>query len=205
MKDSDKELIHETAEAAASLQAQVQGLTISDDHTLKDAAELLAEIKTRQKQLKGQKKKILDPLNQAAKELRALFKQPEDVFAEVELDLKTAMLDYHNAKDVKAQKEMDSINRRLEKGTMKIETGIAKLAGIDQADTSIGSVQFKKGRSKVRITDPEALIAAVPSLLYNTRVLEAIRLEISDDILKANKAFPGTEIYREKVVAGVAA
>lgn len=183
--------------------------TIDDDGQLKLAATLLTTVKTHTKELTAKKKAIVGPLNASLKEIKALFKPAEDHLVAIEKSIKDAMLTYHNQKEAAARKEAERIARRIDKGTMKVETGIAKLAGIDQADNNIqtegGSAQFRQGPEKVRVVNSPILVAARPSLLYRERVIEALRMEVLADI-KAGVPVPdGVEVYREKVVAGISA
>ena len=182
---------------------------ITDDEQNKVAANVLTEVKAKIKELKSKKSAILDPLNASIKEVRSLFADPEKRLSDAEAGIKTAMLAYHDDKEAAAQKKMDQINGRLDRGTMKVETGIAKLGTIDQADNNLqtdgGSIQIKQGPEKLRVTDAAKLIAAYPEILQSERVLEALRLEATTIYKQGTYVLPGTEIYRDKIVAGVAA
>lgn len=182
-------------------------LTIQDDERLKFASNALLDIKTKAKEIKAKKKAILDPLAAAVKEVKELFADPEKRLADAEAAVKQAMIVYHDQKEVAAQKKMEQINGRLERGTMKVQTGIAKLSNVDQAESSLqtesGSVQFKQGQEKLRITDAAKLIEAYPEILQSERVLEALRLEATAIYKQRTYVLPGTEVYRDKIVAGV--
>ncbi len=183
------------------------GLTINNDAEQKDAASLLTMVKGKSKELKAKKKSILDPLSAAVKEIKSLFDDPEKRLAEAEASIKDAMLAFHEVKDAEAQKKIDQINGRLERGTMKVETGVAKLSGIDQAETNLqtenGGVQIRQGQEKLRVIDAAKLIAAYPEILQTERVLEALRMEAAAIYKKGVYVLPGTEVYREKVIAGM--
>lgn len=205
---SDSSYKKQAAEATVGIDRFVSstiGLVIRNDAEQKDAAGLLADIRSKRKELNTKKKAIIDPLNTAVKEVRNLFRGPEEQLSDAELVVKDAMLAYHEAQEAEAQRKIAQVQGRLERGTMKVETGIAKLAGIDQAESHLntenGSVQFRNGPEKVRITNVDDLLSARPDLLQRERVMEALRLELAADI-KAGVPVPnGAEVYREKTAA----
>jgi hypothetical protein len=176
-----------------------------NDEQQTQAAKTLISVKANAKNLKAKKSAILDPLKASVKEINALFKPAEDHLAEIEQAIKAATLAYHEAKEAAAQKQIDRIERRMDKGTLSVENGIAKLAGVDIADSNLqvsdGTVQFKNGPAKVRIIFLDALIKARPELLKRERVIEALRMEVAADI-KAGAPVPdGAEVYRERTAA----
>ena len=203
----EKRLAEAAERDAEKLYTVASNLTITNDDQLRGAAELLAQVKVESKKLKATKTDILNPLKTSIERIKTLFKPSEEKFAAAEGMLKDAMLTYHEIKDAAAKKEAERIERRVDKGTMRIDTGMAKLAVIDQAETNVqtesGGVQFRHGRAKVRVTDPMALITAVPELLESERVLEALRMEVSQRVIADEILLPGVEIYRDKLVAGV--
>lgn len=169
------------------------------------AANVLTSAKKYVKELKAKKKAILDPLKESVKEINALFKPAEDRLAEIEQSIKDAMAAYYEIEAKKQQKQLDSIERRMDKGTLSVETGMAKLAKVQGVDDTLqvglSSVQFREGTKKVKITDVMALVKERPSLLARERVMEALRLEIAADI-KAGAPVPdGVAVYRERSVA----
>lgn len=208
MKTDSKQEVKVLADQVSRIYGQIIELTVTNELELKHAADVLVLVKSNAKELKAKKKAILDPLKQAMDEVKALFKNPEEQLAKAEATIKDAMLAFHEAQDAAAQKKMEQINGRLERGTMKVETGIAKLAGIDQAETNIqtegGGVQFREGQQKVKIVNASMLISARPDLLHRGRVLEALRLEIALDVKAGISPPRGVEVYREKIVAGTA-
>lgn len=182
-------------------------VAVKSDDDLREATSILGSVKANAKELKVKKSAALTPLKESIKEINSWFKPAEDHLASMESGIKDAMLTYHNEKEAAARKEAERIERRLDKGTMKVETGIAKLAGIDQADSNVqtenGSAQFRQGPMKIRITDPIALIALHPYLLMRERVIEALRLEVAELIKSGVPCPAGVEVYREKIVAGI--
>jgi hypothetical protein len=190
-------------------QTMIEGITaldwhaaITTDREQKAAAKFLSGVKAEAKSLKAKKEAITKPLNAALKEIRAQFKPAEDRIADIEGSIKSAMLRYHEIRDAEAQGYIDRIERD---GRTKIETKMAKLAGVDQPQTDLGGAQIKYGPTKVRITNALLLIQDHPSILTSERVLEALRLELSTELKDGGRVPHGAELYRERLVAGIAA
>jgi hypothetical protein len=208
MKNDQKQEIEVIAKDAVKLDKAAGKLAITNDAQLKAASSTLTEVKAASKLLEGKKRSILDPLNQAAKEVRELFREPEEQLKHAEGILKSTILTYHEAQDAIAQKQIASIENRVGtgRGHIKVETAMAQLANIDQPDTNIrtenGGAQIRQSAEKVRVTDPYFL---PPEYLYRERVLEALRLEIVSDMREGKPCPNGAEMYREKIVAGVTA
>lgn len=208
MKPTEKQQVTRLARKTTDILDGMDKLVISDDDQLKSASSMLGEIKTISKELNVSKKAITDPLNTALKEVRALFKMPEDNLANAEKIVKAAILAYHEIQDAAAQKEIAKIENRVGEGRghIRTETAMAKLANVEQPETNLGGAQVKYGSEKIRITDVHKLIAWRPGMLENERVMEALRLELQADfragILGDETA--GIEVYREKLVAGIA-
>lgn len=190
-------------EGITALDTQV---VIKTDEDLKFAVTMLSSVKSNAKELKVKKNLAIYPLKESIKEINSWFKPAEDHLAGIEDSIKTVMLEYHNAVEEKARKATERIERKLDDGSMSVEKGITKLAGIDQADSNIqtanGGVQFRQSAEKVRITDVNELIGMRPSLLLRERVLEALRMEVLADVKAGVKCPGGAEVYRDKVVAG---
>lgn len=182
-------------------------VVIKTDEDLKEGVTYLSSIKANAKTLKTKKDAALNPLKESIKEINSWFKPAEDHLKSMEEDIKDIMLTYADAKEAAARKQIASIERRVDKGTLSIDKATAKLTAVDQLDSSIqtanGGVQFRQGPAKVKITDAKALIAAYPELLKTERVLEALRMEVSDCVIKKGLSVPGVEVYRDRIVAGM--
>lgn len=179
---------------------------ITSDAEQEVAARSLASLKANAKELKQKKEAITKPLNAALKEVRSQFKPAEDRLASLESLIKTGMLQYHNQQEAAAQAKIDAIARRTGpgRGKLNVATAMSKLAEIEPPKTDMAGAQIKQGPRKLRITDPHALVADMPNLLNAPEIQEAIRKHLTT-ILDLDGAMPaGVEVYREKLVAGIA-
>lgn len=207
MNPTEKRQVTTLAKKTNDVLGMATTVEVTDDEQLKTASAMLADVKTISKDLTTAKKAILDPLTKAAKEVRALFKLPEDNVATAEKAVKAAILAYHEAQDAIAQAEIAKIENRTKagKGNYSVATAMQKLANVDQAETNMGGAQIKLGPQRVRITDVIELIGGRLDLLNTPRVMEAVRLELQAEINNGGDVPKGAELYREKLVAGYAA
>lgn len=172
--------------------AQAFEIKTPEDYTT--ANDHLAKMKQVAKLIKERKELITKPLMEALNSARDLFKPIEANLAEAERVMKGKMLAYNDEVDKKAEQDRLRLAQRVEKGTMKAETAVAKMETIEDAPTS---VQGKVGASAVRIIKKYRVVDEtkipreylVPDM---GKITEA---------LKAGKAVPGAEIYEEKVIA----
>jgi hypothetical protein len=178
-------------------------IIIKTPEELKDATNLLAEIKRINKNIAERKNPIIKNLLETMKQVRDLFRAPEERLVAAEKQIKDAMLDYHQKLATKAHTKAQRVEEKVDAGEIKITEGMAKISKIEQAPTSVqaeaGSIQFRFIK-KVRITDVSAL---PPRYFMRERVVEALRLEVADDVLKKHHDIPaGAEVYEVKVIAG---
>lgn len=181
-----------------------QASVIKSDVDLRNATEMLAQVKLVSKNIKGQKDPIIKDLMSSISRVRALFKPAEDRLTEAERILKTAILSYHEKVEARAAKKAEKIEAAVDAGELDMADGMAKLAKVKQADTVVnatsGSAQIRVTK-KLRITDAAALPA---HYFMRPRVLEALRIEVAEDVLRNKLPVPtGAEVYEEKGVAGI--
>ncbi len=183
---------------------QAEGLVIKNDEGLRSATEMLAHIRTIKKNIKAQKDPITKNLTATLKQVRELFRPSEDQLSVAESVVKSAMLKYEQKVSAAAAKKAEKIEAKVDAGEMELSDGMGKLNSIKQAPKSVatenGGAQFRTVK-KIRITNVGDL---PPSYFMRERVVEALRMEVAQDVLKEHKECPtGAELYEEKVVAGV--
>lgn len=169
-------------------------LIIDSDAKMFEATDLLKKIKVVGKMITDKKELITKPLNQALKEARDMFRPIEDSCSESEALVKRKMIAYQNEQEKIRREELAKIEKKVEKGTMKVETAIKKIENVQEVQTSVqSSIGAASTRilKKVRITD-ESLIPR-EYLVPDMKKIEMVA--------KAGVAIPGVEIYEEKSIA----
>jgi hypothetical protein len=195
MQIDTKELSVVKTQVSKALQA-AQALQITSQQELTAATDVLSKIKTVGKIIKEKKEAITRPMNEALKQARALFAPIEENYEEAERVIKSKMLAYQQEVDRKAREEQAKIEARVERGTIKPETAIKKVAAIENVGTTVsgnrgGEVQFRTVR-RAQIEN-EALLPR-EYLIPNVT-------KINEDAIRKNIEIPGVKVIEEKVVA----
>lgn len=196
-----KEVAIANAEAL-KLSEQVTKVTIRSDADLNQATTTLADIKRTAKDIETRRKALVDPLNGVVKDINAMFKEPSSKLAAAETIIKQAMIKYQTAVEARAAKKAEKIEQAVDSGDMEMGDAMGKLSSIKQAPTNVstgsGSAAFKVVK-KIRIADASALPA---SYFMRPRVLEALRVEVEEDVKRKGLPLPaGAEEYEERQVA----
>lgn len=178
----------------SKLENQANAVTISTSEDYTGAVDLVAKLKETGSNIKAKKESITKPLNEALRNARELFAPIEEQFINAEKIVKDKILTYKRKVDEEARAKEAQIAKRVESGSMKLETGEKKLDEIERVNTTtkgkVGEVQIRKIK-KVRITDE----AALPRQ-YLVPDHVAIRRDALSGI-----AIPGVEVYDEEQVA----
>jgi hypothetical protein len=169
---------------------------IADDETLRVAVTLLSNANKLADRAKEEKEKVTAPLNEALKAERARWKPLEDACANIVATLKSKILTYNAHQEAERAKKEAQLLARAEKGTMKVETVVNKLAALPDTSASVqtamGAVQYRTVK-KLSITDIN-LIPREYLVVDEVKVKEA---------LKAGVVVPGAIIIEEKTIANL--
>jgi len=193
MADEDKEIALVKTQASKALTAATE-MVIASPEDMTKATDVLSKIKSVGKMIKERKEAITKPLNEALASARGLFKPIEQNHEQAEKIIKDKMLAYQRKMDEAAEAERLRLAKRVEKGTMKAETAVAKMENIQEAPTTVqGAVGQVSTRivKKYRVTN-EALLPREYLVPDMGKITEA---------LKAGATVPGAEVYEEKVIA----
>jgi len=180
-----------------SVQREAEAYTIVSQTDMDHGADLLHVIAGIEKSITQRKEEITRPLMTALASARDLFKPLEVAHAEAKKVIKGKMLEFQIQEEERIAKEQARIAARVEKGTMKGETAIAKLENLGEAPLSAsGSVGKIQTRTlvKVRVVD-ESLIPREYLVPDMTKIAEAV--------LRKGIVIPGVERYEEKTIASV--
>ena len=184
---------------ADKLTAEVTSLKVSKNNVV-EVATVLSKIKETQRNLEKKRKEITQPLNLALKNVNNLFKEPTDKLKEAESLIKSAMIKYQQKVDAAAQKKIGKIEDQVDSGEMGLAEGMDKLGKVQQGpqniQTEAGSAGFQ-GRKKLKIVD----VSQIPQKYFlRDRVLEAIRLEVAEDMKLGAPLPAGAEWIIEQTV-----
>ncbi len=220
IKHPDEALFHES-EAALRI-ARVR--KIASPGMAVVAAEDLRDIKALAKQVNGKRLAITRPLNDALKEVNALFKPAKDWLSEAEALLKGKILEFQNEQDriarelqaeadAKARKEREKLERRAAKAEAKGKddkaeelrgTAEAQIAPVvTSAAPKLAGIS-RRETWKAEITDKRLLLNHIvnerPDLLPLVKI-DGSALNGMARSLKGELDLPGVEVSKEASIA----
>lgn len=190
----DKQEIALLEKEITTLEQKANAVQITNKEEYEQAGSIVVQLKDAGSKIKKAKESVTKPLNEALRNARLIFAPIEGQFANAEIILKGKILAYNREVAEEARKKEEAIAKRVEKGTMKIETAETKMDQVEKLDKTTrnesGAVQVRKIK-KVRIVD-EALLPRE----YLTPNMTAIRRDAL-----SGKEIAGVEVYEEEVVA----
>ena len=198
-----KEVVKVVEKKVENATSQVSEIAITDETSLTAGTEMLANVKKLAKFVTGEKEKITKPMNEALKAARALFAGPEKRLADAESTLKGKIIAYTNEVEKKRKEAEAKIAARVEKGTMKAETALNKVADLEvekkAVHTEAGSAKISVVR-KVRFQPIMELDSTAIAKLARSGYLVWDEVKARKDAL-AGIEVPGAEVYEDKQVS----
>ena len=198
-----KEVVKVVEKKVENATSQVSEIAITDETSLTAGTEMLANVKKLAKFVTGEKEKITKPMNEALKAARALFAGPEKRLADAESTLKGKIIAYTNEVEKKRKEAEAKIAARVEKGTMKAETALGKIADLEvekkAVHTEAGSAKISVVR-KVHFTEVTELSAEDVAFLAKEGYLVWDEPFARKQALAGLKV-PGVEVYEDKQVS----
>lgn len=183
--------VERTNKQVMVLQDDANSLTIKSPKDLEYAATLLDTIKTARKTITARKEEITRPLMHSLASIRDLFKPPELTLENAEKVTKSKVLAYQTLEEQRVAEEKARIEKRVEKGTMRLDTAMKKTEELQSVPKTVGKMQTRT-LTKVRVMD-ETMIPIEYMLPNMPKITEAV--------LRQGISIPGVEKYTEKVIA----
>lgn len=181
---------NQTAKALAVAHA----LVIQNEKDMVKATDVLANIKRIGKELKDYKEMQTRPFMDALDEIRDTLKPLEQNRDEAERTIKNKMLAYQQEQQRLNDEAKAKLEARVEKGTMKQETAVAKIEEMGEVKTT---TQGKVGAVATRTIKRYRV---VDETLLPREYLVPNIAKITED-LRAGKEVAGAEMYTEQVIA----
>jgi len=131
---------------ASKAEGAATALQIKTADDLLLATEVLSKIKLVGKQITEKKEGITKPLNEALRNVRALFAPLETAWTNAEKIVKEKMVAYRNSALSKADEKTGAIERRVESGRLSFEKAVGKIEAITPQKTveaKLGGIQFR--------------------------------------------------------------
>lgn len=186
---NEKELVKIEKEVLAVGKAASE-YTITAKADFDYGEDLLHQLKEIEVKLIDRKTEITRPLMAALASSRDLFRPLETAYAEAKKMVKAKMLSWQIAEEERIEKEKARVAARVEKGTMRADTALAKLEAVGDAKSTTGKTQSR--RHEVLDVFDEALIPRVYLLPDRKKIFDALQKGIK---------VPGARIKIEKIMA----
>jgi hypothetical protein len=176
------------------LVSRAESFEIKNQRDMEEATKMLSEMNQIGDRIDAEKRKVLDPLNQAIKAERARWKPIETMYENGIQLLRQAMTKWQTEKTRIANEEAAKIAARVGsgKGKLKAETAIAQISEIDRpaatVATEVGAVKFRTVK-KYEVVDIKKL---------------PIEFHMPDDVaikeaMRDGRELPGVRYYEEQV------
>ncbi len=111
---------------------------------VEEGERFLKDIKDIETALTTRKEEITRPLMKSLSSIRDLFKPLELGLTDAKKTIKAKILAYTIEQETKAQIEVERLEKRVEKGTMKAETAAGKLATIESSKVKANTRTLRK-------------------------------------------------------------
>lgn len=213
----------ELTKIAAGIQAAVNSIVITDDGMLEIASFELQDIKSRYKALEEKRKSITNPLDEAKKNVMALFKAPLEQIEQAEDKLKNAILAYQESKYAEAARIQAELNKKAEEEVARIQAEAAKAeddgdliaaitlqttAAVIQAPVVVAQQTKLAGIStrstwEAEVHDKSALIQFIVENPQFLHLIDVNQKELAKmaKAMKQNLNLPGVTVREKKTIA----
>jgi len=177
-------------------EAAVNDLVVKDDLMLARATDLLSKVKAVGRIIKKEREDYTRPAKEIIAKAKSIYDPMEERVKWAESQIKSKMIAYQTAKEEKIRADQEKLAARVEKGTMKMETAVAKVGALEETKQNSvfgdngGRIQFREIR-KVIIENPDL----VPDEYW---IIDEVR--VRRDAL-AGKEIAGVKVITEKSVA----
>ena len=111
-------------------------MVISNKEEYEQAVEFGKKVSKLIKMIDTKEKSITRPINESLKEIRAMFKPYKEQAETLKNQTKQAMMSYIQAEEAKRKEQEAKITARVEKGTMREDTAVAKLSTMEEEATN---------------------------------------------------------------------
>lgn len=145
-QDTERAISTHKALATRDLNA-AEKLVLNSDADYEKASDMLITVKDHLRVVTQQKRKILDPINQAAKETRSLFKPIETKLDSAKAIISQGMLDYRAAQKAEAEAREAELQAKIDSGEIDIDQALDQ---IPDGGTIEKTTYGKKGTTTVR-------------------------------------------------------
>lgn len=176
------------------VEQQANNLVIASPEDQRLGAELLHSIKDASKAVKARKEGMTRPIMAGLASIRDFFKPFETTLGNAEDTVKGKLLAFQEIEDTRIATDLARVETRVEKGTMRPDTAMEKVATIEASKSVKPATMQVRVIKKVRVMD-ETMVPVEYMLPNMPKITEAV--------IRQGISIPGVELYEEKTIASL--
>lgn len=197
----------DSAALATTAQRALDGarsLIIDSDAMYQVAAEDLAAVKKRAKDLEEQRTGIVKPLNDAVKKINDLFRGPLDFLAQAESTLKRAMLSYQDEQEKKRRQEEARLRAEAEKKAAEERAKIEAQRKADEERARLETARLEEERQAAIAKGDTVAAAKTEAKIERVAEVAEIKTASAEQQAAAVYVAPVVPTFSAPTVKGVA-
>jgi hypothetical protein len=200
-KEKEVEIVEEpldlevVKEKIVGMKKMVEDTKVEDDEQLEEVANKIKAIKDMGKLIKSEKDKFEKP----AKEIIAASKEKYDPYAKecvaAEMALKSKAGEYMDKVEKKRREEEAKIAARVEKGTLREETGLRKMEAIGEEKKTVKTFE---GAKLTRKTIKDIEVEDINKIPDEYWVVDMVKVK---KVALAGVVVPGVKVVERKITS----
>lgn len=194
MTETDIMIPEDVKQQVSVVEQQANNLVIASPEDQRIGADLLHSIKDAAKIVKSSKEGMTRPIMAGLASIRDFFKPFETTLGNAEDTVKEKILAFQEIEDARILKEQARVEARVEKGTMRPDTAMEKIATIEASKAVKPATMQVRTIKKVRVVD-ESIIPIEYMLPNMPKITEAV--------IRQGISIPGVLAYEEKTIASL--
>ena len=182
-------LIKRQAEGADKVSKEI---IIKNQNDFEKASELFLKVKQAGKYIMAEKEKMTRGLLDSLANIRSFFKPYEIMQSNAEKEISNKILEYQLKEEQKSQTKIETVVKKVEKGTMTFEKANEKIEALEvskKVEVNTGAIQFKTVR------DYEIIDEKLIPKKYWVLDLVKLRKDALDGV-----EIPGVKVVEKKII-----
>ena len=182
-------LIKRQAEGADKVSKEI---IIKNQNDFEKASELVLKVKQAGKYIMAEKEKMTRGLLDSLANIRSFFKPYEIMQSNAEKEISNKILEYQLKEEQKSQTKIETVVKKVEKGTMTFEKANEKIEALEvskKVEVNTGAIQFKTVR------DYEIIDEKLIPKKYWVLDLVKLRKDALDGV-----EIPGVKVVEKKII-----
>lgn len=202
MEIPTKELTVVRTQVTKALSA-AEAIVVMNDEQMLEAGEIRKKIKVVGKMIKEKKEGITNPINEALKNVREMFKPLEEGYEKAEGLIADKMLAYQREQDENRRKAEREAQVKLDKAAADLEAGKITEKAAEKIEQKV-AVNLEKAPEVIKKSESFHTRTVKKFRIVNFDVIPRVYLSVNETVIRqqmlAGVAIEGVEYYEEKIL-----